>query len=188
MSEHQSVFVLADPGKCTGCRACEIACFAGHLAKKPKTIGNFTSPVTPRLYLAKAEGKCMPIQCHHCEEAPCVKSCLPGACAKDADGVVSIDERKCIGRRNCAMACPFGAIQVYTSEELGETGKATPKIVFKCDTCKDDLEGPQCIKTCPNEALKLMKTEEVLVDKRVAAINALGTFGTTAAQATGQAQ
>jgi electron transport protein HydN len=188
MSVQQTSFVLADAGKCTGCRACEVACFAGHSAAQGKTIGTITTPVTPRLYLARGEGVCMPIQCHHCEGAPCLRSCLTGAIERK-DGTVVINERKCIGCRNCAIACPFGAIEVFTKDELGVAGKVTPKIVFKCDLCIDNKE-PQCVKVCPNEAIRLVNPEDEILEKRVNAINAFEAFtapaAATAASATAE--
>ena len=64
-------FVVADPSKCTGCRACEVACFTSHNANNNVgcTVGTINIPVIPRLYLVKDDAVCMPIQCRHCEEA-----------------------------------------------------------------------------------------------------------------------
>jgi electron transport protein HydN len=178
MSIQQTSFVLADSAKCSGCRACELACFAGHRAeKKGKTVGTVTTQVIPRLYLARGSSRCMPIQCHHCEDAPCLKSCLTNAISRTEEGVVTINARKCIGCRNCAIACPFGAIEVFSRAELDadEAAKVTPRLVFKCDLCIDD-EKPQCVRACPNEAISLIDTESVLEEKRIAAINAFEVF------------
>jgi electron transport protein HydN len=122
----------------------------------------------------------MPVQCHHCEDAPCLRSCLTGA-VEWKDGAVVINARKCIGCRNCALACPFGAIEVYAKAELGgeEAEKVTPKIVFKCDLCLDNEE-PQCVKVCPNEAVRLVDTENEILEKRINAINAFGAFNSPA--------
>jgi electron transport protein HydN len=142
--------------------------------------------VIPRLYLAKNGGICMPVQCHHCEDAPCKKSCLTGAIERK-DGVVVINERKCIGCRNCAISCPFGAIEVFSLCEASafETNcsrKVTPKIVFKCDLCTGETE-PACVKTCPNEALRLVDAQSEIVDKRINAINAFGAYNPPAQSA-----
>ncbi|GMO55572.1 MAG: 4Fe-4S dicluster domain-containing protein [Termitinemataceae bacterium] len=191
MSVEQSFFVLADQKKCTGCRACELACFAGHQNKKPLTVGNITSPVTPRLFVTKTAGSnpqpsagedadfgtCMPVQCHHCEDAPCLRSCLSGAIER-RDGVVFINERKCIGCRNCALSCPFGAVQVYSFIDLPQQadGKNAPKLVYKCDLCKDAKE-PACVATCPNEALRVVDPATEIRIKREEALNAMDGFG-----------
>jgi electron transport protein HydN len=175
MSAEQSLFVLADSEKCTGCRACELACFAGHQCKKTQTVGTITTPVTPRLYLARTEERCMPIQCHHCEDAPCIKSCLCGALTRK-DGVVQIESRRCIGCRNCAIACPFGAVQVYSPAQLPGTGSSccVPKLVFKCDLCTGEKQ-PACVATCPNEALRLVDPASEIDSKRIAALGVMGT-------------
>jgi electron transport protein HydN len=172
MSTKQSFFVLADTEKCTGCRACEIACFVGHQKQKPATVGNITSPVLPRLFLARAGGVCMPVQCHHCEDAPCLRSCLAGA-IKRQDGVVVLDQRRCIGCRNCAIACPFGAINVFSIADVAEGGDAAKKLVYKCDLCVDADE-PACAANCPNKALRLVDPVAEIDQKRIAAINAMG--------------
>jgi electron transport protein HydN len=139
--------------------------------------------VIPRLYLAKNGGICMPVQCHHCEDAPCKKSCLTGAIERK-DGVVVIDERKCIGCRNCAISCPFGAIEVFTLCEANAFAaeKATARIVFKCDLCIGETE-PACVKTCPNEALRIVDAQSEIVDKRINAVNAFGALALPAASA-----
>ena len=51
-----------------------------------------------------------PKSCLHCDDAPCVTVCPTGASYKrSADGIVLVDEDKCIGCGLCAWACPYGA-------------------------------------------------------------------------------
>ena len=104
-------FVVADPSKCTGCRACEVACFTSHNANNNVgcTVGTINIPVIPRLYLVKDDAVCMPIQCRHCEDAPCLNTCPVKAISR-IDNSVIVDEVKCIGCKTCLLACPFGAI------------------------------------------------------------------------------
>ncbi|MDR2467833.1 MAG: 4Fe-4S dicluster domain-containing protein [Spirochaetaceae bacterium] len=168
MKDELAHFVLADAAKCSGCRACELACFAGHRPEKTKTVGTVNTPVTPRLYLARGASSCMPVQCHHCEDAPCMKSCLTGALIR-TEGIVVLDNRRCIGCRNCALACPFGAIEVFSSSELPGLDH---KLVYKCDLCKDEREAA-CAAACPNQALRLVDAETEITEKRISAINAL---------------
>ncbi|MDR0408979.1 MAG: 4Fe-4S dicluster domain-containing protein [Spirochaetaceae bacterium] len=170
----QSFFVLADTAKCTGCRACELACFAGHLEKRPLTAGCISSPVTPRLFLTREGVLCMPVQCHHCEDAPCLRSCLTGAISRK-NGVVVLDQNRCIACKNCAMACPFGAVQVFSGDELAESGGDchVKKLVYKCDLCVDSGE-PACAANCPNKALRLVDPAAEIEEKRISAINAMG--------------
>lgn len=51
----------------------------------------------------------MPVQCRHCEDAPCLKVC-PVQAISQVDGAVQLNEGLCIGCNLCAVACPFGAI------------------------------------------------------------------------------
>jgi electron transport protein HydN len=47
------------------------------------------------------------------------------------------------------------------------------KIVHACDLCKDQPDGPQCIKACPEQALAMV-TSDVLAQKaRITAIRKL---------------
>ena len=54
MKKEIGSFVVGDSTKCTGCKACELACFTVHNRKSNhlgKTVGTVTVPVTPRLFL-----------------------------------------------------------------------------------------------------------------------------------------
>lgn len=52
----------------------------------------------------------MPVQCRHCDDAPCIKVC-PVEAIRQTDDAVQLNESLCIGCNLCAVACPFGAIQ-----------------------------------------------------------------------------
>jgi anaerobic dimethyl sulfoxide reductase subunit B (iron-sulfur subunit) len=84
--------------------------------------------------------------CQHCGKPACVGVCPTGALSKRADdGVVVVDQNKCIGCRYCLFACPFGAPQ------YGEEGT-----MQKCNLCLGRLaEGkkPACVDSCPAKAL-----------------------------------
>ena len=153
--------VIADPNKCTGCRACEVACFTMHNQHNNVgyTVGTVDIPVIPRLYLVKGDNFCMPIQCRHCEDAPCLNSCPQKAIVKE-NNIMSINEEKCIGCKTCLLACPFGAIDLLPQYEDGKEVEQVildenKKIAYKCDLCKDN-EKIACISACPQEALKLV--------------------------------
>ncbi|MCD6323879.1 MAG: 4Fe-4S binding protein, partial [Desulfurococcales archaeon] len=59
-----------------------------------------------------------------------------------------INYGRCIGCRECAYACPFGAINLNMV--------AMP---IKCDLCGGD---PECVKVCPHDALIFGEEDEVI--------------------------
>lgn len=172
------LFVVADSGKCTGCKACEVACFASHNKNNNvvHTVGSVTTPIIPRLYLTKFSDLCMPVQCKQCEDAPCLNSCSAKAISR-VDGVMVINEKLCIGCKNCMMACPFGAIELLP---LFDEGKAVSQlctdeakiIAYKCDRCVETGD-PACVKVCPHEALRVVNPSEDAKAKKIKAAIAL---------------
>lgn len=175
-----ALFVMADGSKCTGCKACELACFAAHNRQSNgvgHTAGTVTVPVTPKLYLVRGEGICLPIQCKHCEDAPCLNACVKGAISR-VSGQVIIDEKKCIGCKDCVMACPFGAIAILPVSENGaqltQSGSGLPqKAASKCDLCLGLPGGPACVRACPNKALRLVDPDEERLAKNQRAAESL---------------
>ena len=107
----------------------------------------------------------MPQPCFHCDNPPCTKVCPVDATFKREDGLVVIDNERCIGCRFCMAACPYNARSFNWGEPLipKELEKAEYSIeksfpakkgtVEKCDFCPDMArEGklPDCVTACPN--------------------------------------
>ncbi|WP_337079559.1 4Fe-4S dicluster domain-containing protein [Aeromonas dhakensis] len=95
-------FVIADPKLCIGCGTCMAACSEVHKAQGLQQA--------PRLTVMRHEQATMPVQCRHCDDAPCSKVCPVEAIRQTGD-CVQLNESLCIGCNLCAVACPFGAIQ-----------------------------------------------------------------------------
>ena len=93
-----------------------------------------------------------PRSCLHCEEPACVTVCPTGASYKRAeDGIVLVDEAKCIGCKLCSWACPYGARE-YSAVE---------GVMKKCTLCIDRIYNenlaeaerqPACVQACPTRA------------------------------------
>ena len=175
-----ALYVAADAGRCTGCKACELACFAEHnhsTNRVGKTVGTVAIPVTAGLYLVKGEGFCLPIQCKHCEDAPCLNACARRAITR-VDGRIVINGERCIGCKDCILACPFGAIAILPVYAKGEPvnqpgSDLARKVASKCDLCLGIEGGPACVRACPNKALRVVDADEERAQKSLKAAEAL---------------
>jgi Fe-S-cluster-containing dehydrogenase component len=160
-----------DLSKCIGCESCTVACkaewntaplssplgFKQGALEAPKHVSyrwvvfleNGTYPKPERLFVTST--------CNHCAEPACLKSCpvsdhedwenpANAIVKRSADGVVLINQDRCIGCKYCIWACPYGAPQF---------NEATNK-VEKCTFCVHRLEQglePACVTTCLGRAL-----------------------------------
>jgi len=111
-----------------------------------------------------------PVLCNHCTNAPCVSVCPTRASHRDEDGIVCIDQKKCIGCRYCIVSCPYEARTFLATEIAGyfpDQGLTPAEeymyqnykqgTVYKCDFCKSigkttSEQGPACVQTCPGQA------------------------------------
>ena len=151
MSEQLGFYFQQD--RCIGCFTCQVACKdknnleVGQRFRKVHEFagGGFTA--TNKGFVNDVYAYWLSMSCNHCQEPSCVKNCPTGALQKRADdGVVFIDQQKCVGCRYCLMSCPYGAPQY--NPKIGKTGK--------CDMCKDLLakgEKPICVTSCPTRVL-----------------------------------
>jgi molybdopterin-containing oxidoreductase family iron-sulfur binding subunit len=105
-----------------------------------------------------------PKPCYHCDQPACVKVCPVDATYKRHDGIVLIDNERCIGCKFCVAGCPYSARifhwkEVEVSDEISkreynpETSiPAKIGTVSKCDFCPDQSRLgllPHCVTGCP---------------------------------------
>lgn len=134
---------------CLGCKLCEVSCRTSHSKSKDIIKCHKKEKHTPtsRIFVESGKDFNFAVNCRHCKEAMCVKSCITGAMYKDPEtGYVLNDPTKCIGCWTCILACPFGAIARDISDK---------KVVAKCDLCAE-VGQPACVENCPNRALILV--------------------------------
>ncbi len=186
MNSKINAFVVADSKKCIGCKACEVACYVAHNDKENLTVtaGNIEMPIIARLHVVDNGSYKVPVQCRQCEDAPCANVCPIGAITEQGDKII-IDENKCIGCKTCAVACPFGAIDILPRYENGE--KLFTKIkksgevkeaykavstAYKCDLCNGS-DKPACVDACPKNALKVFHAESERKERNIASVLSL---------------
>ena len=152
-----------DLDRCSGCKACVVACHTLNGLDKTETwrdvglmVGGSTStPVMQHVTTA----------CHHCLEPACMIACPVNAYEKDeVTGIVKHLDDQCFGCQYCTLACPYEAPKYNSS--LG--------IVRKCDMCSSRLavgESPACVQSCPHEAIviRTVSRRQVLEDAETTA-------------------
>lgn len=150
-----------DGSRCTGCKTCMLAC---------KDYYDLPSDVAFRqVYECEGGSWCtdergqwthdsyayyVSVSCNHCAKPVCIEVCPTGAMHKDAHGLVSVDERRCIGCGYCALSCPYRAPKV--DRDAGRS--------VKCDGCTRRVaEGgaPVCVEACPLRALDFGPIDEL---------------------------
>ena len=169
-----NTFVVANPNKCIGCKACEIACAVAHLDSSVVTAGAIDTPFSPRINLIRAETVTAPIQCRHCEDAPCANAC-PVAAIVQEDNKIIVKPELCIGCKTCMVACPIGAIDMVPKCENGkeqmqtnlnvitDEGEENKEVIVanKCDLCLGRAGGPACVEVCPGDALIIVEPKGI---------------------------
>ncbi len=153
--------MVIDLSKCKDAQKCMGACQSAHHLRPEqshiRTIKMQESKNTPPYY--------MPKPCQHCDNPPCVAVCPVDATFKRGDGIVLIDNERCIGCRFCIAACPYSARYLNWTEPLyAEEDKdkvynvelnipqkkgTITKCVFSADRLREG-KLPYCVSSCPN--------------------------------------
>ena len=95
----------------------------------------------------------VPRLCMQCENPPCTWVCPVSATFQTEDGVVLVDEKRCIGCGYCLVACPYGAR--YMVPAGGATPKGVSGVADKCTFCYHRItrgQLPACAEVCPVNA------------------------------------
>ncbi len=156
---NRKFIMVIDLGKCKNARKCVEACQEGHLLPKDHEW--------MKLYLLQDDKDTarywFPRPCFHCDKPMCVSVCPVGATYKRPDGIVLIDNQRCIGCKFCMTGCPY-SVRVFNWKDPEVTVPeghvydpetnipAVEGTVGKCVFCADNLrknELPRCVTACP---------------------------------------
>ncbi len=173
---HRWGFVV-DTNTCIGCGLCVVACKAeNNVPKDPQFsrtwVERHTTVADGTIRVDSPEGgingfepgdtpvrvvgstvtdvRFVPHLCMQCEEPPCVGVCPVGATYRTPDGVVLIDEERCIGCGYCIVACPYGARYIVPAG--GDMPRGVPGVADKCTFCYHRITTgrlPACVEACP---------------------------------------
>ena len=133
---------------CTGCKTCMVACKDKNdldsglrWRRVVEYCGGQWVSMPNNTFQQDVFGYYISVSCNHCENPICVEVCPTGAMNQDEDGIVTVDQTRCMGCRYCEWACPYGAPQYHAA--IGR--------MSKCNFCRDELkEGdfPACVAAC----------------------------------------
>jgi anaerobic dimethyl sulfoxide reductase subunit B (iron-sulfur subunit) len=151
-----------DADKCSGCKVCAAACkdkknlAAGRKFRKVYHLTTGEWKLVNGAYEhQKVGGYNLSVACMHCEKPACMEVCPANAIGKREDGIVYIDQERCIGCESCAYECPYHAPSL--DAEIGKMNK--------CDFCRDSLaenETPACVGACMERALHYGEYSELI--------------------------
>lgn len=100
--------------------------------------------------------------CNHCDEPPCAQVCPVQATYKRHDGIVIVDQHRCIGCRYCMIACPYNAryFNFFDRDEDDwpnrKHARRSHGVAESCNLCAhrvDRGENPACVEACENEGV-----------------------------------
>ena len=138
--------IRVDVDKCTGCRACEMACSAFHAMPKYSAINPARARI--RVVIDELKDVYVPIRAGDYTKAECT----------GRDKYV-IDEKEYSECSFCGVSCP--SRDVFKEPDSG--------LPLKCDMCEDDppLSEPLCVQVCGPDALTYVEREEEVTEEEV---------------------
>ena len=140
-SDEHRYAMLIDLRRCIGCQSCTVSCTIENQTPQGAfrtTVSQYQVQLT---HSDEVTNVLLPRLCNHCDNPPCVPVCPVQATFQRQDGIVVIDNTRCVGCAYCVQACPYDARFINH-----ETGKAD-----KCTFCAHRVdEGllPACVETC----------------------------------------
>lgn len=172
--EGRKFIMVIDLGRCKNARKCVEECQKGHNLRPDQEFMRVL-----KMQDAKDTAPYwFPKPCFHCDHPSCVDVCPVTATYKRDDGIVLIDNEKCIGCKYCMVACPYSTRifhwhkpeirEEFVGVKFSPETQVPPRLgtVAKCDFCPDlakNGELPYCAKGCPEGAIYFGDKNENLV-------------------------
>lgn len=98
--------------------------------------------------------------CRRCDDYPCVNACPNDALSRE-NGIIRRSNFLCISCKSCAIACPFGTIEIEWLQYLTSI----------CDVCTGKRINEEkrfvCVNSCPYGALKAVSPDEFKEEKHI---------------------
>ena len=120
--------MVIDLDRCTGCHACETACYAENnistVGPEQAHHGRAKQWIRVERYwegeYPNVKARFMPIPCQHCDAAPCEPVCPVYATYHNPEGLNAMTYNRCVGTRYCGNNCPYSVRQFNWLEPLWE--------------------------------------------------------------------
>jgi len=165
--------MVIDLERCNGCQKCTQACVDEHHIPPAWGNPNYNGyqewiKVVHTSSDPNDAAQFLPMPCFNCQNAPCVKVCPVGATYYNDEGLVVIDNTRCIGCRFCMAACPYDRRYFnwgepphtpdeqfinYTPDYPVPHRKGTTE---KCNWCSHRVRMgrlPACVEACHKEGM-----------------------------------
>jgi molybdopterin-containing oxidoreductase family iron-sulfur binding subunit len=107
--------MVIDLDRCTGCHACETACYSENnipvVGEEVNYEGRGHTWIRVERYwegsYPNVKARFMPIPCQHCDNAPCEPVCPVYATYHNPEGLNAMIYNRCVGTRYCGNNCPY---------------------------------------------------------------------------------
>ncbi len=188
--------MVIDMNVCSGCNACVTACQAENnipiVGKRQVEVGREMHWIRVDTYYAGGLDNpsfyTQPINCMHCEQAPCEPVCPVGATVHDDEGLNVMVYNRCVGTRYCSNNCPYKVRRynflqyaelttTMTELSLAQNPNVTVRsrgVMEKCSYCIQRIK--EAYITSENEQRKIQDGEVVTACQSACPMEAI-TFG-----------